>query len=254
MAKKQKPLVTTQQSNASTTVDPMVSDMQRFTLGHAQSILNPYLTGGAGYGVAERTGAQDDALEAVKRFAYANGGGGVTADDITAQINPYRKEVVDVATSGIQRDTDRALAQIRGRRAAGSAFGGVGARAALESAETRAAGTRQIAETTAQLMAQGYDRATATAIANKELQSNALKMVTGAVDAEQEQRQRELDAPLRALQLAHNVTPQQYSSSSTGTQTTTAPNTAPTPLQQMLGLGLSVFGGPIGNAANRLFA
>jgi hypothetical protein len=230
MSKKQKPLVTTQQN----TVDPMVSEMQRWTMGHAQNILGDRFNQGTGAGVADLNADQRSAFEGIRGQV-----GGMTPQDVQGWMNPYISNVVDTTTGRIQRQGDEALNAIRGRQAAGSAFGGMGARGALQAARTQEGTQRQIAETTAQLMAQGYDRATATALSNEGLQTSALQGLLGIGNQQQQHQQMRLDAPLRHLQIAQGMTPQQYSS----TSTTTQPNTAPSPLQQALGLAGTIGGG-----------
>ena len=59
MSKKQKPVVTTQQN----TVDPMVSQMQSYTMDRTKNILQPYLeSGNNGYGVAGFNADQNTAF------------------------------------------------------------------------------------------------------------------------------------------------------------------------------------------------
>jgi hypothetical protein len=237
MSKKQKPITTTQQN----TVDPMVSRMQQYTMDQTKDILAPYLNSGtSGYGVAGFNQDQTSAFEGLRGQV-----GGMTPQDVQGWMNPYISNVVDTSTGRIQRQGDEALNAIRGRQAAGSAFGGTGARAALQSAKTQEGTQRQIAETTAQLMAQGYDRATATALSNEALQTNALQGVLGIGNQQQELAQRKLDVPLNALGMLQKSTPQQYSS----TTTSTAPNTAPSPFQQVLGLAGTIGGGFLGGPA-----
>jgi hypothetical protein len=238
MSKKQKPVVTTQQN----TVDPMVSRMQQYTMDQTKNILAPYLnSGNNGYGVAGFNNDQTSAFQGIRGQV-----GGMTPADVQGWMNPYISNVVDTTTGRIQRQGDEALNAIRARQAAGSAFGGTGARSALQMAKTQEGTQRQIAETTAQLMAQGYDRATATALSNEALQTSALQGVLGIGNQQQELEQRKLDVPLNALKMLQASTPQQYSS----TSTTTQPNTAPSPFQQVLGLagtiGGAFLGGPMG--------
>jgi hypothetical protein len=242
MSKKQAPQVTTQQN----TVDPMVSRMQSYTMDQTKNILAPYLnSGNNGYGVADFTTDQNTAFAGI-RERLGHGGGGITPGDVQSWMNPYQSAVVDATTGRIQRQGDQALNAIRARQAAGSAFGGMGARSALATAETQRNTQQQIADTTAQLMAQGYTQAQATALANHALQGQSLQALLGAGNQQQQLAQTKLDVPLKALTMLQQSTPQQYSS----TQTTTTPSTAPSPMQQVLGLagtlGGAFLGGPMG--------
>jgi hypothetical protein len=238
MSKKQKPQVTTQQN----TVDPMVSRMQQKTMDTANRILDPYLNAGqTGYGVAGFNTDQNTAFEGIRGLT-----GGITPMDVKGWMNPYTTEVVDATTQRMRDEADRSANALRARGAAGSAFGGMGARTALGIAENERNHQAQRAEMTAKLLAQGYDQATATAITNQNLKATALSGVLGIGNQQQELEQRKLDVPLTALKTLHGMTPQQYSS----TSTTTAPSTAPSPFQQVLGLagtiGGAVLGGPMG--------
>jgi hypothetical protein len=138
------------------------------------------------------------------------------------------------------------LNALRGRTAAGSAFGGTGARGALAEAKTIEGVNRNIAEAAASLQAQGFDKATAMAVAQHGLQGESLQAMLGIGNQQQQHEQYKLDKPLQALQMLQQATPQQYSSTTTSTQ----PNTAPSPFQQVLGLagtiGGAFLGGPMG--------
>jgi len=91
--------------------------------------------------------------------------------DITKQMNPFITGVVDTTRKAMDsqwRDQDAAIA---GRYASANAFGGSG--------EALARGTlakgfgENLATTTAQLMAQGYSQAQATALANAQMRQQA---------------------------------------------------------------------------------
>jgi hypothetical protein len=91
-------------------------------------------------------------------------GGLVTGDSIRGLLNPYTQDVLDPTLANMRRELDKTQAQIGARNASSAAFGG--SRGALQSAEANRAFGDQVALTTANLMAQGYDKATATALAN----------------------------------------------------------------------------------------
>jgi hypothetical protein len=91
----------------------------------------------------------------------------VTGDSIRALLNPYTQDVVDTSIATINRNANAQQAALGARYAAAGAFGG--SRQALGSAQLARSTGEQVASTTAQLMAQGYDRATATALANAQM-------------------------------------------------------------------------------------
>jgi hypothetical protein len=237
MGNKSNPQVTTTQN----TVDPMVSQMQQHTLDTARDVLDPYLKK-PGYGVAAFNADQQNAFGQVRDLA-----GGITPGNIQSWMNPYVSNVVDTTTSRMQQEADRNLAAIRARGAAGSAFGGMGARSAFAENRATQGSQQQMAEMTAKLMAQGYDQATATAITNQGLKGQAAQAILGIGNQQQQLEQTKLDQPLMALDRLHKYTPQQYSSTQT---TTTPPPQGPSPLQQALGiagtLGGAFLGGPMG--------
>ena len=90
--------------------------------------------------------------------------GQVGGDAIHALLNPYTKDVLDPTIDRMRRELGQTQAAIGARNASAASFGG--SRGALQSAEANRAFGDQVALTTGQLMAQGYDRATATALAN----------------------------------------------------------------------------------------
>src|ERR1044072_242544 len=90
--------------------------------------------------------------------------GQVTGASIQALMNPYTSAVLDPTIAAMRRQLGITQNQIGAQNASSAAFGG--SRAALQSAEANRAFSDQAAQVTAQLMAQGYDRATATALAN----------------------------------------------------------------------------------------
>lgn len=90
--------------------------------------------------------------------------GQVGGQQIQALLNPYIQGVIDPAVAQMRRQLGQTQAQIGAQNASTAAFGG--SRAALQSSEANRAFSDQAAQLTGQLMSQGYDRATATALAN----------------------------------------------------------------------------------------
>lgn len=182
----------------------------------------------------------------------------VDPNDITKQMNPFITGVVDTTRKAMDsqwRDQDASLA---GKYASANAFGGSG--------EALARGTlakgfgENLASTTAQLMAQGYSQAQATALANAQMrqqagQTNASALAAGedtrrargmqglqmgsalesedlqrrllglqtllsSGEAQQGQVQKSLDIPFNMLQLLAGMTPQDASMTSQSTKKT----------------------------------
>jgi hypothetical protein len=242
MCKSQKPTVQT--TNQQTVMPEYVQAAQKNLLSTGQNILSPYLNAGtSGYGVAGFNTAFQGARDMFQ--SAQNGGGALNPADITKYLNPYTQNVVDTTNQNLRDQNDITLNGIRARAAAGSSFGGSGSRAALmETAANKDLGNT-IASTTAQLMASGYDKATATAMASQQqdlaYRSSTLQQLLGTGTAQQELEQTKNDVPLKALQNLLAITPQQYGSSTTGTTTTTGQQ-GPSALQTILGGGLSILG------------
>jgi len=253
-----------------------------------------------------------------------------------AFLNPYTQDVVDTTTANMRRQYGQTAAGIGAKAAASGAFGG--SRQALQSAQLDRSFGEQVATTTAQLMSAGFDKATASAMANAQMQqqtnlanasaanqasqfgaqagntaslanasasnsasqynanaqntrdqfnagqaltsansnnanelsrygldlnryqaensnANALAQLQEAMktgdqtrqmqaiqallsqgNAQQQFAQSNVTTPLQYLQLLSQITPTNYG----GTNTTTAPNTAPSPLQSLLGAGVAI--------------
>lgn len=97
--------------------------------------------------------------------------GQVSGASITPFLNPYRQDVLDPTIDRMRRERDITQAQIDARGASGAAFGG--SRQALQSAEVDRSFGDQVAKVTGDLMMQGYDRATAVALANAQAAQQA---------------------------------------------------------------------------------
>lgn len=192
MGTQAKPATTTQQPPA------WVQGAQQNMLSTSQNVLAPYFAQGnwnpdqtaafqqvrnvaqnpAQAGFSPMTAAtgqaatSEAALAGPAAQAQAAQAAGVQLDPnaYRAFLNPYTQSVVNTTLKQARADQAQQLNDIRARQAAGSAFGGSGSRAALETATARDAFNRTNESTIAQLMAQGYDRATASALANAQLQ------------------------------------------------------------------------------------
>lgn len=200
------------------------------------------------------------------------------AGDISAFLNPYTSAVVDQAANKARGELAKTEAGIGARYAAAGAFGG--GREALARGKAKEAFDENLQATTAQLLAQGYDNATATAMANTQLrqqtaennaqreqdarsanlgyglqaaqlaeamrngnvdrQNTALQQLLGTGAVQQQLGQNALDLPLRNLQILLGATPGVFNTS--GVQTGTSPDNRPGALQQLLGGALTIGG------------
>mgnify|MGYP003647155888 CR=1 FL=1 len=82
-------------------------------------------------------------------------------------MNPFIDSVIDPAISKMRRERDISLAGAGSRAASGAAYGG--SRGALEKSQIERGHNEQVATLIPQLMMQGYDKATATAMANAQM-------------------------------------------------------------------------------------
>lgn len=132
---------------------------------------NPMQAGWSPATAATGQAATSEAAQAQAAQAAAAQALGAQLDPTAyrAFLNPYTQSVVNTTLKTARADQAQQLNAIRARQAVGSAFGGSGSRAALESATARDAFNRTNEATVAQLMAQGYDRATASAMANAQM-------------------------------------------------------------------------------------
>lgn len=88
----------------------------------------------------------------------------VAGKDIQALLNPFTQSVVDTTAANMRRQLNASQAD-NAAKAAASGYQG-GSRQAVGAAMMDRDFATNLASTTAQLMAQGYDKATATALAN----------------------------------------------------------------------------------------
>lgn len=187
-----------QQSTTKEELPPYVQDAQKHLIATGQRLTDPFLQYAPAYatagfnpdqmmgfdlsrGMAETAFStptpwlSGNAAQAggvnLGPAAQAGGQVGITPGDVTQFLNPYTGQVVDTTLNTMRRENDRAAAGIGARAATAGAFGGSGA--AIERAQLARSFGDQVASTTAQLMSAGYDKATATAMANAQMrQSN----------------------------------------------------------------------------------
>jgi hypothetical protein len=91
----------------------------------------------------------------------------VSAGEIQQFLNPYTQNVVDTTLQQMTRQRDETAAKNGARAAAAGAFGG--SRQALQSAQLDRSFGEQVQNATATLMSAGFDKATATAMANAQM-------------------------------------------------------------------------------------
>ncbi len=206
------------------------------------------------------------------------------AMDFAQFVNPFQQAVVDTTMRNMQREKNRQSAEIGARSASAGSFGG--SREAVQRANLDRNFTDQAGQMVAQLMSQGYDRATAMAQANTALrqranaanqgalnnmaqfnvgnqialpalldrlqtnqqarQTNALQALLGVGNQQQAFAQTALDTPMRSLERLLGMSPNVFNQTTTGTSARTAPTGAPSVGQQLLGFGLNLLGNPLG--------
>lgn len=104
--------------------------------------------------------------------------------DVNKYLNPYREEVESRAVDSANRALTQQLGQVSDATRRSGAFGG--SRGAVESAVTRGEGIRGIGDLVARLRAQGFDTATANALADRQrFLPAAQSMLAGAGQQQQ---------------------------------------------------------------------
>jgi hypothetical protein len=104
-------------------------------------------------------------------------GAQVTGGEINSFMNPYLQVVLDPTIANMNRARNTTDAQIGAKYAAQGGLGGSGA--AIARGQNNRAFGEQVATTAATLMAQGYDKATATALANAQMRQQTEMTNTG---------------------------------------------------------------------------
>lgn len=282
--------------NTSTVYPQWTQDAGQNTYNVATNLTNPFLNQSP-YGVAGFTPDQLKAMDLARTTAMGAFTGSPTAvptgatmtaansnaaqlgaNDFQAFLNPYINGVVNQAASKARGELAKTEAGIGARYAAAGAFGG--GREALARGKARDDFDENLQATTAQLLAQGFDNATASAMANTHLrqqsaennaqreqdarstnlayglqaaqlseamrngqldrQNTALQQLLGTGGLQQQLAQNSLDLPMRNLQILLGATPGVFNTS--GTQTGTQPDNRPGAFQQILGAGTSLLG------------
>jgi hypothetical protein len=290
-----------------------VQQAQQNLLNQGGNILQPFLNQPA-YAIAGQNPDQQQAFDYARQIAvnaFPQGGSGVPqisgmTDAAKAQFTPgtasqlgpsdykpflneYTQDVVNTSLANMRRQNNDTQAQIGAKAAAAGAFGG--SREALMRGQQNRAFGEQAAGTVAQLMAQGFDKAQALALANAQMkqqtgmqntsiqnqmatsnaglaqnarqfnadygikaaqtnsglqdaeqarQLKALQALLGSGNQQQQFGQQIVDLPFSTLQKLAAITPQDNSMS--GTSTKQSPDNSPSPLQQLLGVGLTIGG------------
>lgn len=284
---------TQQQSTAQTNYAPWTQQMNQNVAGAGWNMLAPHLQASpfqvAGFNPDQTMGFDLTREMALTNFsrdprtdqaanALAGGAGQMQAAQLGPRdaqpfMNPFLEAVGQTAGNAMRREHQNADAGLASKFAARRAMGGSGeaiARGQLSRGHQEAMGSMM-----ATLMAQGHDRATASAMANAQMrqQANAQNAQTAqalpglfeALQQAQQQRQRAglqdllgvgnqqqlfaqtaLDTPLRSLERLLGLTPgvfdvtQSGAQSGTSTGSGTAPTGAPSAGQQILGFWLNM--------------
>jgi hypothetical protein len=119
-------------------------------------------------------------------------------DEYRQFLNPYTQDVVNTTLANMRRQNNDTHAQIGARSAASGAFGG-SREAIMRGQQDRSFG-EQSGSTVAQLMAQGYDKATAQAMQNAQMrqqtgmQNTSLQNAMSQFNAGQQNQVREYNA------------------------------------------------------------
>ena len=92
----------------------------------------------------------------------------VGGNDFKEFLNPYIQSAIDPAVNNMRRQSDINSAQIAARSAAAGSFGG--SREAIEQGQNTRALGEQTSQMVSQMMSAGFDKATATTMANAQMQ------------------------------------------------------------------------------------
>jgi hypothetical protein len=120
------------------------------------------------------------------------------ADEYKPFLNPYTQDVVNTSLANLRRQNNDTQAQIGARSAASGSFGG--SREAIMRGEQDRSFGEQAASTVAQLMAAGYDKATAQAMQNAQMrqqtgmQNTSIENSMSQFNAGQQNQVREYNA------------------------------------------------------------
>lgn len=198
MGKQAKPSTETTQSQP----PAFVSAAQQSMLGGVQGALNPYMMGGnfnpdqlRAYELTRKeaenptqvpfTSMDSTTLPPTYQMSPATFGNVASMAPVnfaaaqldpntyTAFMNPFIGSVESTTLAAQRREMEKDLNAVRGRTAAASAFGGAGARGALQETQlTNDYGNRRD-EMVARLRSEGFDKANALAMANAQMSQQA---------------------------------------------------------------------------------
>lgn len=168
----------------------------------------------------------------------ATGRGQVTGAGIQGMMNPFLQGVIDPTVQNMRKGYETNRAEIGARAAASGGFGG--SREAVQGAALDRNFGDQLAQTVSTLMAQGYDKASALALANaqnglSEVTTNnnllnsrqqremaSVQQLLGIGNQQQQLDQSALDAPWTALARLLQITPNLSQTNNTQTKTGTS--------------------------------
>lgn len=280
-----------QTTKSSQTTAPNAEAMKVYQslLGRLDQVGKDTYTPYAGTRVAEFTPEQTALLQQMTQPGGAAGGvyndiisraGQTYEADINRWMNPYTQSVVDPAVAQMQRGFERDVNALKGNAISAGAFGGD--RAGIAESVLRSQQGEQRNKFVADLMRQGYDSASANALAEMQArnaaQSQSLNAMMGAAqslqqgygqafdaaDLQRQLNQAKLDIPYeeylerrafpyQQLQFMSGIgtgVGSQMGGTSSGTQETKTPG--PNLFSQILGAGLGIAGlgtGTIGGTA-----
>lgn len=181
-------------------------------------------------------------------------------------MNPYENEVVQRSLENAREEMNRDLTGVRGRTAAASAYGGAGARGALQEAQINEDYGRRRDLMVAQLRSQGFSEANARAMANAQqiqqarmanagFQQDAWKTNLGIAQAgaalnASNQQQTELANQATELQRAQtqsglSQTVNQFNAAGQNANALTNVGLQQQALQNLLGIGNQQYGYPL---------
>lgn len=247
------PKTQTTNSSQSTTYPQWTQDAGQNAFNLVAGMTNPFLKTPA-YGVAGFTPDQTKAMDLARQQAMGAFTGSPTAVPIGATmqaatsqaaqydgaqigatdyrqfLNPYISDVVNATTNRARDQLRQTEADIGAKYAASGAFGG--GREVLARGKAKENFDKTLQETTAGLMAQGYDAANALASANATMRQQSaegnaqLRQQTALQNAENEQQARSTNLAygLSAAQLADTMKDSNFARQNTA-------------LQQLLGTG-----------------
>lgn len=269
-----------QTSTTKEELPPYVQDAQKHLISTGQNLTDPFVTNAPRWGVAGFTPDQMMGFDLTRTMAETAfntptpqlsgtaaqaGGAQLSPGEIGQFMNPYIGNVIAPTLGNMRRERDNSAAGIAAKYAAQAGLGGSGE--ALARGQLNRGYGEQVATTVANLMSQGYDKASALAQANAQMrqqnnqfnagaqnamavqsaqtnsamlndeqtrQMRAIQQLLQGGQAQQVQGQAAIDMPFTALQRLIGTTP---SLNNTGKTSTTESSGGGSGIAQM-GLGL----------------